>query len=42
MGKNNYSTKTDKVGMWLMCAEKMTKYLDQSSKKYIGYSILFE
>lgn len=40
-GKTVYSSKTDKVSMWLFCVEKISKYLELSPKKYIGYSILF-
>lgn len=36
------SCKVDKVGLWMLCAEKLTKHLDLSNRKYIGYSVLFE
>jgi len=33
--------KVDKIGLWMLCADKINKYMDQSSLKYLGYSTIF-
>lgn len=36
------TNKNDKIALWMTCVNKFTKYLQNSPKLYLAYSILFE